>query len=254
MVILRFFYLQTVAYIPARLNSTRFKHKILQDFLGKPLLQWAYENARNSSLFDQVIILADDPITVELAKSFKALTIFTSTRPQNGTQRIIEALENGAPLANKIVNVQADEPLLTNGIFSTLLSGKNFEGSRIWTLKKRIETLEELEAPQVVKVVTDAKGRAMYFSRSVIPFDRDQKEKMLYFKHVGLYAYTPSALREISKMEPSYLDKAESLEQLTPLFHGIPIEVFETEETVYGVDVPQDLEKLKKIFQSVAPF
>jgi 3-deoxy-manno-octulosonate cytidylyltransferase (CMP-KDO synthetase) len=77
---------------------------------------------------------------------------------------------------------------------------------------------------------------------------------MLYFKHVGLYAYTPSALREISKMEPSYLDKAESLEQLTPLFHGIPIEVFETEETVYGVDVPQDLEKLKKIFQSVAPF
>ncbi len=87
----------------------------------------------------------------------------------------------------------------------------------------------------------------------MIPFDRDQKGDISYYKHVGLYAYTPEALMEISSLERSCLDDAESLEQLTPLFHGIPIEVFETTETVYGVDIPEDLEKLKKIFYSPAP-
>ena len=245
--------MQNIAYIPARLKSTRFKEKILQPFLGKPLLQWAYENAVQAEVFDQVIILADDPITLEVAKSFQARALLTSKRPQNGTERIIEALKNGAPIGEKIVNVQADEPLLTKTIFNRLLSGQDSTGARIWTLKKKIESLEELKAPQIVKVVTDKNGRALYFSRSVIPFDRDQKGDISYYKHVGLYAYTPEALMEISSLERSCLDDAESLEQLTPLFHGIPIEVFETTETVYGVDIPEDLEKLKKLFYSPAP-
>lgn len=213
-------------------------------------MQWAYENALHADVFDQIIILADDHETMDLARSFQAPVILTSQKPQNGTQRIIEALENGAPIGEKIVNVQADEPLLTKTIFTTLLSGQIIDGARIWTLKKRIETLEELHVPQTVKIVTDQKGRALYFSRSVIPFDRDQMGEIIYYKHIGLYAYTPSALREISSLEQCCLDRAESLEQLTALFHGIPIEVFETTETVYGVDVPEDLEKIKKLFSS----
>ncbi|MBM3197395.1 MAG: 3-deoxy-manno-octulosonate cytidylyltransferase [Chlamydiae bacterium] len=237
--------MKTLAYIPARLKSTRFENKILKHFLGKPLLQWAYENAKKSDLFDAVVILADDPVTVDLAKSFNAPFYLTSKNPQNGTERIIEALENGAPTADKIVNVQADEPLLTKTVFQTLLKGERDAGCRIWTLKRKIETPEELHAPQIVKVVTNWRGEALYFSRSVIPFDRDNTSNTVYYRHVGLYAYTPEALKKISTLPRSSLESAESLEQLTPLYHGIPIEVFETSEVIHGVDVPEDLVKLE---------
>ncbi|MFZ4772883.1 MAG: 3-deoxy-manno-octulosonate cytidylyltransferase [Chlamydiia bacterium] len=231
--------MKTIAYIPARLHSTRFPKKILENLQGKPLLAWAYENAVKAEVFDEVIILADDSVTMDLAKNLKAKAVFTSDRPKNGTQRIIEALEAGAPVAERIVNVQADEPLLNKKIFTTLLSGSG-SGTRMWTLKKKITTSEELSSPNVVKVVTNVYGEALYFSRSCIPFDRE-KRGVEVFKHVGLYAYTPDALKKIASFPTCPLEESEFLEQLTPLYHGIPIEVLTTEETIHGVDTLEDL-------------
>ncbi len=234
--------MKTIAYIPARLQSTRFPQKILQDLRGKPLFAWAYENALHADLFDEVILLVDDPLTETLAKQRGYKVLMTSTRPQNGTQRIIEALENGAPIGEKIVNVQADEPLLTKKIFETLLSGGG-DGSRIWTLKKKITNQEELYSTNVVKVVTNVRGEALYFSRQCIPFDREKRGGEV-FKHVGLYAYTPQALLQLKDFAVSPLEQGEFLEQLTPLYHGIPIEVIQTDQIVYGVDTLEDLTRI----------
>jgi 3-deoxy-manno-octulosonate cytidylyltransferase (CMP-KDO synthetase) len=237
--------LKTIAYIPARLQSTRFPEKILQPLHGKPLLAWAYENAVESNLFDDVILLADDERTVDLARSFKYHVRLTSKRPTSGTQRIIEAIKNGAPLAEKIVNVQADEPFVHKEMFSTLLGGDK-GGARIWTLKKKIESLEEMRSPNVVKVVTNVDNEALFFSRHCIPFDRDNVGGN-YFRHVGLYAYTVEALEKLESLEPCSLEQMEMLEQLTPLFHKIPIEVFETSHMAHGVDTPDDLKKVESI-------
>ena len=240
--------MKTIAYIPARLQSTRFPEKILQPLHGKPLLAWAYENAVESNLFDDVILLADDERTVDLARSLKFHARLTSKRPTSGTQRIIEAIENGAPSAEKIVNVQADEPLVHKEMFSTLLGGRK-GGARIWTLKKKIDSLEEMRSPNVVKVVTNVDNEALFFSRHCIPFDRDNFGGE-YFRHVGLYAYTLEALEKLRSLEPCSLEQMEMLEQLTPLFHKIPIEVFETSHLAHGVDTQEDLRKIESLLST----
>ena len=237
--------MKTIAYIPARLQSTRFPEKILHPLHGKPLLAWAYENAVESNMFDDVILLADDERTVDVARSLKFHVRLTSKRPKSGTQRIIEAIEHGAPLAEKIVNVQADEPLIHKEMFSTLLGGDK-RGARIWTLKKKIESLEEMRSPNVVKVVTNVDNEALYFSRHCIPYDRDHVGKE-HFRHVGLYAYTAEALERLKKLEPCSLEQMEMLEQLTPLFYKIPIEVYETSHLAHGVDTLDDLKKVESI-------
>lgn len=239
--------MKTIAYIPARLDSTRFPQKILKTLHGKTLLEWAWLHAIQSDLFDEVIVLGDDSRVVEHAKSFGAKGILTSKKPQNGTQRIIEALDHGAPIADKIVNVQADEPMLNKKIFETLLSGDG-RGLRIWTLKKQIQNIEEVQSKNVVKVVCDHNGEALYFSRSPIPYDRDGTAGP-YYKHIGLYAYTPESLNKIATLQRCHLEQMESLEQLTPLYHGIRIQVHETDQVVHGVDTLEDLIHVEKIFQ-----
>lgn len=241
--------MKTIAYVPARLQSTRFPEKILKPLFGKPLMVWSYENAAESNLFDEVILLADDERTVELARSYHLNVLLTSKKPQSGTQRIIEAIENGAPRADKIVNVQADEPIIHREMFSSLLSGSGV-GPRIWTLKKKIETKEELNESNVVKVITNVDGEALYFSRSCIPFDRDNKGGD-YYRHIGLYAYTFEALEKLQILSPCSLEQREMLEQLTPLYYKIPIQVMETNHVCHGVDTPEDLKKVESMLSLI---
>lgn len=238
--------MKIVAYIPARLKSTRLPNKVIQDLQGKPLVQWAYENALQSGLFSDVVVAVDDPIVEKIVEQFGGKTIMTDPEIKSGTKRIIQAIERGGSFGEVIVNLQADEPFIDREVLKELLQSVSLGEEMIWTLRTKILSEEEKHSSDVVKVVTDEACRALYFSRSPIPFDRDGIGALMY-RHVGLYAYTLEALNKISTLQPSYLEEAEKLEQLTPLMHGIPIYAYKTLKNTIGIDTLDDLEKARKV-------
>lgn len=239
--------MRLIACIPARLDSKRFPEKVLAFLGGKPLLQWSYEAAVNSALFSKVILAVDDEKVQKRAVEFGAKeVVMTRKEHRNGTSRIIEAVNDFS--YDIVVNIQADEPFVNRSLLEDLLQGIYLHPSSdacIWTLKKQISSKEEEESAHCVKVVTDLQGKALYFSRSPIPYNRDNIA-MVRYRHVGIYAYTRKALNQIASFRPSELERAEELEQLTPLAEGIPIYVHETEQESLGIDTPADLEKAKR--------
>lgn len=224
---------RVICVIPARLASVRFPRKMLAPLMGKPLLQWAYEGACRVSLFDKVVIAVDSQELYEVARSFGAEVYLTSPDCASGTDRLVELQKNQKLHGDIWVNWQGDEPFLTEKTIQTLLQSREGE---IWTLKKKITKEEEICSPHVVKVVCDAKGKALYFSRSPIP-----SGKKNVYKHVGLYAFSHAALEKIGSLSPCELEEEERLEQLRFLFHAIGIQVHETEEEIFGIDTPKQL-------------
>ncbi|HCJ82732.1 MAG TPA: 3-deoxy-manno-octulosonate cytidylyltransferase [Parachlamydiales bacterium] len=235
---------KTVAcIIPARLNSVRFPRKILAPVQGKPLIQWTWEAALRVSLFDRIVVAVDDVETAAAVESFGGEWMLTSRECMNGTERLLQLMKEGRVSADIWVNWQADEPLVHEEMIRELLFTARQEGIDVWSLKKRVDAQEELCSSHVVKVVCDAAGFALYFSRSALPFYRDDipfKER-LYYKHVGLYAYTASALHRIASFPPSFLEEAEKLEQLRFLAHGLKINLRETRHESLGIDLPEHL-------------
>lgn len=231
-----------VCVIPARLKSCRFPEKILCMLAGKPLLQWSWESALKVSFFDEVVFAVDSVKTIEVIESFGGKYYMTSPDCQNGTERLVEIQEKGLLKGDIWVNWQADEPFLSTSILKDLLVVPPNSFPDVWTLKTKIIDEKKIDDPSCVKVVCDVEGRALYFSRSPIPYYRDSKclEKM-YFKHVGLYAYSTEALEKISSMKMSGLEEAESLEQLRFLAYGLKIQVNETKEETIGIDLPEHL-------------
>lgn len=225
--------------IPARLNSTRFPRKILAKLKGQPLLQWVWEAAQKVSLFDTVAIAVDAQETADVVRDFGGSYFFTSPNCPSGTDRLIEVMEQGDVTADIWVNWQGDEPFINAAMIQDLL--QNTEKSDIWTLCKKIEKEEQIKSPHVVKVVRDAQGYALYFSRSQIPYIRDSHVKPLFYKHIGLYAYTQAALKQIKTLKPCYLEEAEQLEQLRFLYNGLSIRVHETQFEALGIDLPEHL-------------
>ncbi len=233
--------------IPARLKSTRFPEKILKKILDKPILQWVWEAANKVDCFDEIIFAIDSEKTASLIKSFGGKFIMTSPDCNSGTDRLIEVVNSGKIKADIIVNWQGDEPFINTKMIETLLSTCAYDNADVWTLKKRIEKEEDIISPNIAKVVCDINNFAMYFSRSTIPFYRDKEDlDRVYYKHVGIYAYTINALQKISKFDTCYLEDAEKLEQLRFLYNNLKIKVNETEFEVVGIDTPQDLEKAEK--------
>ncbi len=226
--------------IPARLRSSRFPAKILAPLQGKPLIQWAWEAACQVKAFTRVVIAVDAEQTAEAARQFGAEAIWTDPSCRSGTMRLVEL-----KLAKKIdgdlfVCWQGDEPFAHAAMIEDLIQSAPSDGSDVWTLKKRM--VEDVRSPHIVKVVTDAKGYALYFSRSPIPYFRDAPiEEQIYFKHIGLYAYSPSALEKIATLPSSFLEEAEKLEQLSFLEHGLKIRVHETQYETLGIDLPEHL-------------
>jgi 3-deoxy-manno-octulosonate cytidylyltransferase (CMP-KDO synthetase) len=233
--------------IPARLNSSRFPRKILAPLHQKPLLQWVWEAASRVSLFDSVTIAVDAEETAHIAASFGAKTIMTSIHHPNGTMRLSELASQNKIDADIFVCWQGDEPFLHEQMIQELLQSTD-DSADIWTLKKRITKQDDVLSPHVVKVVTDHEGYALYFSRSPIPYHRDVKET-LYYKHIGIYAYTQEALLKIGKLPHSELCETEQLEQLNFLYHGMKIRVHETAHEAFGIDIPEHLEKAHTLFQ-----
>jgi len=242
--------------IPARLESTRFPRKMLCNLLDKPLLQWVWEAATNTKMFDEVTFAVDSQEIASLIEKFNGKYIMTSVECNNGTERLIEVLKSGKINADIWVNWQGDEPFISKKMIEQLLQSTNSNDADVWTLKKKITDFSELTSPHFAKIVCNNAGYAMTFSRSCIPFIRDENQKNdskffkdLYFKHVGIYAYTTEALEKIAllKNKECLYEEAEKLEQLKFLYYGLSIKVHETDQNVKGIDLPTDLEIAEKI-------
>lgn len=236
--------------IPARFASTRFPGKALAPLAGKPILQHVYERASQARYLTDVIIATDDERIYDSARSFRARVQMTRTDHVSGTDRVAEvASAHGASI---VVNIQGDEPLIDPAaIDAATLSLLDDPEAPMATLKKKIENPGELANPNVVKVVTDRNGNAIYFSRCPIPFDRGHEA--VHFKHIGLYVYEREFLLGYSNLPLGPLEQAERLEQLRALENGFRIRVMETDYESLGVDTPEDLETVSKLFSFAQP-
>ncbi len=246
---------RVIAIIPARYNSTRFPGKPLSLLKGKPLIQHVYEGVKDASLIDAIYVATDDMRIYETVSSLGYNVVMTSRTHLSGTDRVAEVARDRD--CDVIVNVQGDEPFIrpdmVDDVVNVLLDDKR---TSISTLAKGITDMEEFFSPDVVKVVFDKEGFAMYFSRSPIPYYRDEWKGMKQFtvhgsrftayKHIGIYGYRRNALLELSSLCPSEIEEAEGLEQLRALFNGMKIKVKVTIHDTIGIDTPDDLRKAEE--------
>src|SRR5436305_6545239 len=229
--------MKTIAVIPARLASTRLPRKMLRDVMGKPLIGVAYEAVRLSPLLSEVIIATDSDEIMSVCRERGWNARLTSSQHRSGTERVHEIAQTES--ADVYVNVQGDEPLVRAEQIASLLQVMENPAAQVGTLMTPAAD-EDIRNPNAVKVVTDLNGRALYFSRASIPFDRDNSNPR-YFKHLGLYAYRKAALDRFVSLPESFLEKSERLEQLRFLENGIPIYVGETPYDSVGVDTEEEL-------------
>ena len=254
--------LAIVAIIPARFGSTRLPGKPLSDIHGKPMIQHVHERVRRARRPDRVLVATDDERIAAVVRGFGGEVVMTSRDHATGTDRLAEAA--GATDAEIVVNVQGDEPMLDpEGIDAAVDALARDPGLDIATLSLPLRDVEEMLSPSVVKVVTDARGEALYFSRSPIPMVRDAADpragaaaavsRGLARKHVGLYVYRRSALLLFASLPMSPLEAAEGLEQLRALHHGMRIRVVEREGAAGpAVDTAEDLERVRALLAAQA--
>lgn len=231
------------AIIPARWASTRFPGKPLALLHGKPLVQHVWERALRAKFVDQVIIATDDMRIAEVAFDFGAEVTLTSTRHPTGTDRLAEVAAK-LPKARIIINVQGDEPDIASATIDRLARELLDNPLReMATTTNPVTDMKDIYNPNVVKVVVARDGRALYFSRSAIPFNRDDEKSVRYLRHQGIYAYRRKVLLDFVRWKPTPLEKAEKLEQLRALENGVEIGVIMVRRGSIGVDAPEDLAK-----------
>jgi 3-deoxy-manno-octulosonate cytidylyltransferase (CMP-KDO synthetase) len=240
--------MRVIAVIPARLASTRLPRKMLREISGKPLVGVVYEAVRRSSLLDDVMIATDSDEIVAACRKHGWQARMTSPTHCSGTERVHEIAAE-VP-ADVYINVQGDEPMVRPEQIASLVRVMENPATQVGTLKTPAAA-EDMANPNAVKVVTDLNGRALYFSRATIPFDRNQTHPR-YFKHLGLYAYRKPALDQFVKLPESSLERSERLEQLRFLENGISIFVGETPYDSIGVDTEEDLQRVIEILKSAA--
>ena len=240
-----------VGIIPARFASTRLLGKPLADIGGKPLIQHTFESVSKSKLINRIIIAVDDSKVAQVARDFGANVVETPKKISTGSDRIAFVAKDLKD-ADIIVNIQGDEPFIDGKMIDEAIEPLLFDKEvQVSTLAKRIESVRELNSPDVVKVVFDYWNYAIYFSRAAIPYVRDiksDKEKLLaaeIYKHIGLYVFRKDALLKFTKLKPTDLENAERLEQLRMIENGIKIKIVVTELDSIGVDTPEDLEKAR---------
>ncbi len=233
-----------VGVIPARLASTRLPRKVLRNIAGEPMLGWVYAAAKNCPQLHEVIVATDSAQVQQLCDQRGWRCLMTSPDLPSGTDRLYAV--SRIVDADIYVNIQGDEPLLLPDHISAVLALFTSADVEVTTLKVRC-TPEDIADPNAVKVVTAIDGRALYFSRSTIPFDRDGHGNATYWKHLGLYAYRRAALERFAALAPSELELSEGLEQLRLLENGISIYVAETAHDTIGVDTEDDLRRVEAI-------
>jgi len=238
---------KAIAVIPARLGSTRLARKVLREIAGKPMIGHVYESAKKSPLLKDVIIATDAEEVLRVAETHGWNAQMTSGAHRSGTDRMHEVAQRVA--ADVYVNIQGDLPSVRPEHIEALLRPMRRPEVAVSTIKTLCKP-EEIGNPNAVKVVTDKNGRALYFSRSTVPFDRDKTGSIQYFKHLGIYAYRKAALDRFCSLPESKLEAAERLEQLRLLENGIDIYVEETPFNTVEVDTEEDLKRVEEMFRA----
>jgi len=230
--------------IPARLGSTRLPRKVLREIAGRPMVEWVWRAAVESNCMDQVVVATDSAEVAEACAARQIPVAITSPECSSGSDRVYEVSRQID--AQIYVNIQGDEPLLTPEHFAPLLALFARPEVQVSTISVPCPP-DDIANPNAVKVVTAADGRALYFSRSTIPYDRDRANYAGYRKHLGVYAYRKPALEQFAALAPSPLEQIERLEQLRLLENGIDLYVAQAVEDTIGVDVEEDLRRVEVI-------
>jgi len=234
--------MKIIGVIPARWGSTRFPGKSLAHIAGKPLVQWVYERCCLAKTLNEIIVATDDERIAQVVRSFGGTPVLTREDHPSGTDRVAEAISGMD--ADVVINIQGDEPLIDPAVIDRM--GTVFSDST-WNMATAATPLtdpEDIKNPSIVKVVCDQTGRALYFSRSVIPFSRDDDhsfQKELYLRHIGLYSYTRTFLENMVATPPCLLEQTEKLEQLRALYIGARMKVLHVNDIGIGVDTPEDV-------------
>jgi 3-deoxy-manno-octulosonate cytidylyltransferase (CMP-KDO synthetase) len=234
--------------IPARLDSTRLPRKVLREIAGVPMVVYVFKRAQSCRMLSDLLVATDSEEVIDACHTHHIPAVLTSSDHRSGTDRLWEV--SRARVADVYVNIQGDEPLVTTRHIEALVQPFLSEPDvQVTTLKIRA-TPEEVASRTANKVVTNVHGDALYFSRQPIPFDREGKGGIVYWKHVGMYAYRRAVLDTYHSLPPSSLERAENLEQLRLLEHGIPIRVLETHDATIGVDTEEDLKAVVSLVSS----
>lgn len=239
--------MKVLGIIPARYASSRFPGKPLIDLKGKSMIQRVFEGVKKSTRITEVIVATDDQRIFDEVQRFGGKVMMTKESHPSGTDRCAEVAGH-FPDMDVVINIQGDEPLVDYRQLEQLIDAFIEPKTDIATLGNLSLTQEDVDNPNRIKVVVNAKNSALYFSRSAIPNSYHSKgnplEKYPYMRHIGLYAYRSSVLQELTKLEPTALEKIESLEQLRWLYHGYSIQLVETTIETPNIDVPEDVEKV----------
>ena len=238
-----------IGIIPARYGSSRFPGKPLADIGGMTMIERVYRQCEKATMLDETMVATDDERIERAVLDFGGRVLMTDPDHESGTERCREALALSTAEWDVVINIQGDEPLISPDQIDQLCKCFDDNDVEIATLIKKISDESELHNPNVVKVVSNMKGMAMYFSRSLIPFNRNMQQKSdpAYFKHVGIYGYRSDILKSIASLPAGRLENIESLEQLRWLENGYHIFTAHTAFDNIAVDVPSDIENVMKI-------
>lgn len=240
--------MRIIAVIPARYASTRFPAKLMQDLGGKTVILRTYQAAIETKLFDDVFVVTDSDLIFNEIISNGGKAIMSVKEHESGSDRIAEAVENMT--VDIVINVQGDEPFINAAPLEKVIEVfKNDTDKKVdlASLMFEITDKEEIQNPNNVKVIVDQKGFALYFSRSVIPYPREENVGVRYMKHVGIYAFRKEALLDFYRLPMLSLEASEKLEQLRYLEYGKRIKMVETTHVGIGIDTPEDLEKARRM-------
>lgn len=255
--------MRTLAVLPSRFASTRFPGKPLARILGKPMVQWVWEAASSAAGVDRVVVATDDERIWKAVHEFGGEVVITDPALPSGTDRAAAAMDMLGEPFDVVLNIQGDEPAMHAGTIAAVVALMAAEPELpMGTAACPFSDWDEVFSPNAVKVVLDGRGRALYFSRSPIPYLRSSEHFQLDFRpwtrpdhlaafrrHLGLYAYRPEALRAFTRLPPHPLERMESLEQLRALAAGLPIGVADTPHLSLGVDVPADVRAVEALLR-----
>lgn len=238
---------KVIAVIPARYESSRFPGKPLALICGKPMVQWVYENVSKVGKLDSVYVATDHEKIEDCVKGFGGNVLMTSAAHSCGTDRVAECAEMlGLNNDDIVLNIQGDEPQIKVKMIEQLIGAFNNKEVYMATLRKEIFTSDEINNPNIAKLLIDKNGYALVFSRSAIPFNRDGRGGIKYYKHIGVYGYKKEFLMKYRSIPQSDLEIAEQLEQLRVLENGFKIKVVETQYQCIGVDLPEHIKIIEK--------
>ena len=239
--------MKTIAVIPARFAATRFPGKLMHKIGDKTIISMVYENAVKSEIFNQVLVVTDSDVIFNEIELIGGYVKMSKVEHASGSDRIAEAIVDLD--VDVVVNIQGDEPFIKKEPLSDLLDCFKNDNVFVASLMKKIEEDENINNPNMVKVVCNRVNDALYFSRSAIPFKRNTQSTLPYFKHIGVYAFRKQTLLEFTKWPQGVLEQTEMLEQLRYLENGISIKMVETTFSSVGIDTPEDYEKAKEYYK-----